>query len=276
MAFSTLLACLRIDKPNTELLAVVKDAAERHRAAVIGLVAKQAEAHAYPLGAGPLEPHGHDLHRFMERAAAAEQEFRQALSPLENLDWRAELTLGPAYEHVANEARGADLVVAPLDHNDDRFLYPSGQPEVGDLLMYLGRPLLAVPKGASGLKLNVSLVCWKELREARRAVADALPMLQASGRVDVVEIVEARAMEAARRRVADVVAWLARHGVEANGTTALAAGAEAGQLAAMAQDIGADLIVAGAFGHSRLRQWAFGGVTRDFLLLADRCVLASH
>ncbi len=275
MAFSTLLACLRVDKPNADLLAVVRETAERHRSAVIGLVAKQAEAHSYAGGAGPVEPPGHDLHRFMERAAAAEQEFREALSPIEPLDWRAELTLGPAYEHVANEARGADLVIAPLDQND-RHMFPSGQPEVGDLLMSLGRPLLAVPAGAGGLKLNASLVCWKESREARRAVADALPMLQASRRVDVVEIVPTKATEAARLRVADVVAWLARHDVEANGSTALAAGTEATQLAAIARDGGADLIVAGAFGHSRLRQWAFGGVTRDLLLVADRCVLASH
>ena len=202
MAFSTLLACLRVDKPNADLLAVVRETAERHRSAVIGLVAKQAEAHAYAGGAGPVEPPGHDLHRFMERAAAAEQEFREALSPIEPLDWRAELTLGPAYEHVANEARGADLVIAPLDQND-RHMFPSGQPEVGDLLMSLGRPLLAVPAGAGGLKLNASLVCWKESREARRAVADALPMLQASRRVDVVEIVPTKATGSratARRR----------------------------------------------------------------------------
>jgi nucleotide-binding universal stress UspA family protein len=98
-------------------------------------------------------------------------------------------------------------------------------------------------------------------------------MLPTSRRV---EIVEAKAVEGARRRLADVVAWLARHGVEANGSTALADGTEAKQLAAVAKDVGADLIVAGAFGHSRLPEWAFGGVTRDLLLFADRCVFASH
>jgi nucleotide-binding universal stress UspA family protein len=166
LVFSTLLACLRIGKPNTGLLAVVRD--------------------------------------------AAEQEFREALSPIENLEWRAQLTLGPADEKVANEARAADLVIAPLD-NHYRLLTPSGQAEVGAL-----------------------------------------------------------------RRLANVVAWLARHGVEAHGSTALAVGTKAQQLAAVAKDVGADLIVAGAFGHSRLREWAFGGVTRNLLLSADTCVLASH
>ena len=53
-------------------------------------------------------------------------------------------------------------------------------------------------------------------------------------------------------------------------------GGAAAQLGALARDLKADLIVAGAFGHSRLREWAFGGVTRDLLLRGERCVLSSH
>ena len=70
--------------------------------------------------------------------------------------------------------------------------------------------------------------------------------------------------------------WLARNGVESHCSSEVSTGAEARQLAAIARDLKADLIVAGAFGHSRLREWAFGGVTKDLLLHADRCVLASH
>jgi len=275
LAFSTLLACLRIDQPNTDLLRVVSAAAQRFGSSVIGLVAKQASAHLASRGAGPFEPHQHDLHIFRERAAAAETEFSAALSKVPNLDWRPSLTLGPASEHVANEARSADLVVLPAVRHD-RLHLPSGEADVGDLIMRLGRPALVVPPGATGLELNRVLVCWKDSRETRRAIADALPMLQASRRVDLVELVEAEGMDHSRRRLEEVVQWLARNGVESNSSSEVANGAEAPQLAAIAKDLRADLIVAGAFGHSRKREWAFGGVTRDLLLRADRCILASH
>jgi nucleotide-binding universal stress UspA family protein len=275
LAFSTLLACLRIDQPNTDLLRVVSAAAQRFGSSVIGLVAKQASARLASRGAGPFEPHHHDLRMFRERAAAAETEFRAALSKVPNLDWRPFLTLGPASEHVANEARSADLVVLPAVRREPLHL-PSGEADADDLIMRLGRPVLVVPPGATGLELNQVLVCWKDSRETRRAIADALPMLKASRRVDLVELVESEGVDHSRRRLEEVAQWLARNGVESNSASEVATGAEAPQLAAIAKDLRADLIVAGAFGHSRMREWAFGGVTRDLLLHADRCILASH
>ena len=94
--------------------------------------------------------------------------------------------------------------------------------------------------------------------------------------VDVVELVDEREIEAARSRLTDVGDWLARHGVETNCLASPLSGTEAGHLAAIAKDFDVDLIVAGAFGRSRLREWAFGGVTRDLLLKAERCTLVSH
>ncbi|MGH6797164.1 MAG: universal stress protein, partial [Roseiarcus sp.] len=136
--------------------------------------------------------------------------------------------------------------------------------------------ILISPPGATGLKLTRAIVCWKDSREARRAVADALPILKASKRVDVVELVNEHEIEAARGRLADVGDWLHRHGVEATCLATPARAAESAHLAAIARDLEADLIVAGAFGHSRLREWAFGGVTRDLLVNAERCTLVSH
>ena len=132
MAFSTLLACMRIDRPNADLLAVVSDTAELFGSSVIGLVAKQASAPLYARGVGPFEPPEHDLQAFMEHASAAEAEFRGALTKVRTLEWRPQLTIGPAYEQVANEARSADLVVAPIDDQDLSFL-ASGQTRLGDL-----------------------------------------------------------------------------------------------------------------------------------------------
>ena len=82
--------------------------------------------------------------------------------------------------------------------------------------MRSGRPLLLAPPGVTGLKLTRALVCWKESRESRRAVADALPILKASHAVDVVELIGEQEIETTRARLADVGDWLHRHGVEAN------------------------------------------------------------
>lgn len=275
MAFCTLLVCLRLDEPNADLLAVTRDVAAREGSAVIGVVARQAVSHPQAPGAGPREPFQHDVQRFKEQVSTVEQEFRDKLSEAPRLDWRPQLTFGPACEYVAKEAGVADLVIASLAPRD-RAIFPSGQAEVGDLLMRLGRPVLAVPSGAAGLALDMAMVCWIDTRETRRAVADSLPLLKASKRIALVEVAEKDVAESAGRRLEDVAAWLARHGVQATPRVEIADGADARQLAGIAKSIGADLVVAGAFGHSRLREWAFGGVTRDFLLVADRCVLASH
>lgn len=273
--FSNLMACMRMDRSNAGLLVVVADMAQRFSAAVVGVVARQASAHSSVMAIGPGEPPDRDLERFRERAAAAEAEFRSALSMVKDLQWRSEMTAGPPSQHVADQARGVDLIVVAAG-TGERIFPHSAEIDVSDLLMRAGRPVLITPDGAAGLKLTRALVCWKDSREARRAVADALPILKASKKVDVVELVSEGEVEAARSRLSEVGEWLARHGVETNCLASPQNGAEATQLAAIAGDLEADLIVAGAFGHSRLREWAFGGVTRDLLLQSERCALVSH
>jgi nucleotide-binding universal stress UspA family protein len=272
---SILMACMRTDRSNAELLAVVADVAQRFSAAVIGVAARQPSMRPAIMAIGPGEPPDRDLDNFRQRSAAVEAEFRSALSMVEDLQWRSEMTAGPPSHRVANEARAADLIVASLEPGE-RIFPPSPEIDVSDLLMRAGRPVLIAPSVAAGLKLTRALVCWKDSREARRAVVDALPILKMCKGVDVVELVNERETEAARRRLADVGDWFARHGVEANCLASPLNGAEAAHLAAMAKDLDVDLIVAGAFGRSRLREWAFGGVTRDFLLKATRCTLVSH
>jgi nucleotide-binding universal stress UspA family protein len=185
------------------------------------------------------------------------------------------MTAGPTSHYLANQARAADLLVAAGEF-DNHNVSASSEIEVSDLLMRSGRPVLLAPPGVTGFKLTRTLVCWKDSREARRAVADALPILKASHAVDVVELVSEREIEPAQSRLADVGDWLHRHGVEANCFATPLTGAESVHLAAIAQDLKADLVVAGAFGHSRLREWAFGGVTQDLLTRGERCALVSH
>ena len=266
---------MRTDRPNDGLLAVVNDLARRFSATVIGVATKQLSLHSSIMAVGPGEPRGREFDKFRECVARVEAEFRSTLSAVGNLQWRSQITAGPASQHVANEARAADLIVAAVEPGE-RVFSPSPEIEASDLIMRAGRPVLMAPPGATGLKLTRALVCWKDSREARRALADALPILKASKAVDVVELAHEHEIELARGRVADVGDWLHRQGVEATCVATPLNGTESDLLGAIAEDIKADLIVAGAFGHSRLREWAFGGVTRDFLVKAERCTLVSH
>lgn len=125
------------------------------------------------------------------------------------------------------------------------------------------------------------MLAWKETRETRRAALDALSLLQRAVHVTVVEISAEKDLSSARQRLADVSCWLSRHGIIAE-TLAVAAlhdnasqDDDGEQLESVARRSGANLIVAGAYGHSRLREWAFGSVTRA-LIHGDRCALLSH
>jgi nucleotide-binding universal stress UspA family protein len=272
--FATLMVCMRVGHSNAALLAVTRDVATRFGSTVVGMAAKQVSAPLTQIrGAGLCESQQHGPRKFAEKAAAAEQEFRSALAGVESLEWRTQMTVGPVHNHLANEARLADLVIAPIDQ--ERFFSSSGQAEIGDLLKSLGRPVLATPPAATGLGFDRALVLWKETRESRRAVADALPLLKEMRRVNVVEIVEAAEVELSRRRLADVGSWLARHGVEADCTSEISSGPPCARLAALAEYLQTDLVVAGAYSHSRLHEWAFGD-TRGLLSRVRRCVLASH
>jgi nucleotide-binding universal stress UspA family protein len=269
------MACMSADRSNAELLAVVADLARRFSATVIGVCAKQLSMHASVLATGPGEPRGHELDKFRERLAVVEAEFRSALSIVNNLQWRAQMTAGPTSHYLAAEARAADLLVVANEFDDGK-VSGSSEIDVSDLLMRGGRPLLLAPPGVTKLKLTRTLVCWNDSRESRRAIADALPILKASQAVDMVELAGEQEIEPAQARLADVGDWLHRHGVEANCFATPLTGVESAHLAAIAEDLGADLIVAGAFGHSRLREWAFGGVTQDLLVRSERCAFVSH
>lgn len=92
----------------------------------------------------------------------------------------------------------------------------------------------------------------------------------------VIEIVAADDVAAARGRLTDVVEWLGRHGVTSDCLPAVSNGDDAVQLQTIAEDKRAGVLVAGAYGHNRLREWVLGGVTRDILVRSRRCSLLSH
>ena len=83
-------------------------------------------------------------------------------------------------------------------------------------------------------------------------------------------------MDAARRHLDDVVAWLMQHDVAARAFPMASSGDDTADLRCVADRERCDVIVAGAYGHSRMREWILGGVTRDLLMSPGRCSLVSH
>jgi nucleotide-binding universal stress UspA family protein len=136
-------------------------------------------------------------------------------------------------------------------------------PAAGDLLMRLGRPLLMLPSSAASLSMRRVIVAWKDTPEARRAIADGLPFLK---QAEVVTLLHIREGEEEDVTVADAKAFLQGHDIEP-----VVEIADPGKVAApdylvdFAKRAQADLIVAGGYGHSRLREWIFGGVTRGLI-----------
>ena len=137
--------------------------------------------------------------------------------------------------------------------------------------------MIVVPPNVDTLEAARIIVGWKDTREARRALRDALQFLQRAEAVTIVEVGDEETEARARARAADVARYLGRHKVQVGPSIAARTkGGVADELIRLAKVEGADLIVAGAYGHSRLGEWAFGGVTRDLLASSPVCCLLSH
>jgi nucleotide-binding universal stress UspA family protein len=200
-------------------------------------------------------------HRFRSIGAKASRQ----------IEWRSALDLPT--EFVAREARAADLIIIGRDHLPGD-TYRSLDP--GALLLTVGRPVLMVPDGLDRLQVDRVAVAWKDMREARRALSDSLPFLHDAEKVFVVEVCEGHQDERAQRHVSDVVNYLTRHHITTSAGLVLRAENATDELLRIIRTEQIDVVVAGAYGHSRLGEWVFGGVTRDLLRKSPICCLFSH
>ncbi|HEV2365582.1 MAG TPA: universal stress protein [Caulobacteraceae bacterium] len=178
----------------------------------------------------------------------------------------------PAYE-MAAASRAADLIVAGgSERRFDRY----SSADAAELAMLSGRPVLVAPDKGAALTAKRVVVAWKDTREARRASADALPFLKEAEAVQVTGICAADEAESAGEGLEQVAEALRRHGVKASAKLVQQPHSDAAALRAAAASFGADLIVMGCYGHSRLGEWAFGGFTRNLLAHAEQHLLLSH
>ncbi len=273
MTYATLLVNLEAGRSNGHLLQAAAEVAERFGAGVIGVAACQPMQMVYGDGYAFADMLEEDRQEIAREIEATEAEFHAALqSRVRVLEWRSAMSVRSLSEHVAAEARRADLIltgaVSAKGFNATR------QTHTGDLVMQAGRPVLVVTPAP--LRLDRVLLAWKDTRETRRAAADALPLLQKASHVCVAEMADEADLGDARRRLADVAGWLGKHGVAAECLGTASTGDDPRRLQAIADEQEADLVVAGAYGHSRLREWALGGVTRTLLGEASRAAFVSH
>jgi nucleotide-binding universal stress UspA family protein len=140
-----------------------------------------------------------------------------------------------------------------------------------------GRPVIIVPYiQKAPLKLDRVMLCWDGSRAATRAIADAMPLLERAGRVEIVIVANERGK---RDEIegADMGAHLARHGLNVEvKRTVLGDIDVADVILSHAADAGSDFIVMGGYGHSRLREFVLGGVTRSIFRSMTAPVLMSH
>lgn len=247
MTYSTLMVHLDLGQSNEAVLSVAADLAERFRADVVGIAACQPMQIVYAEGYFYSDMIDQDRARIEEQASQAETSFRVAFQGrAANLHWRSTICLAPLADYVAENMRSADLLITASARGavSQEALH---RVDLGELVIRLGRPALIVPPGAQRLDLDSVIIGWKDTRETRRAVVDALPLLRHAGRVTVAEVASEEDLPAARAR-----------------------------LDGIALEHGAGLLVAGAYGHNRLREWALGGVTRSVLRRPGRCSLLSH
>ena len=276
MTYATVMVSLALGQPNDARLQVAGELAERFEAAIVGVAAARFAPPLYFTdGAAAQRLIDQEEASIKRRLADLEVQFRAATKARGGrVEWRSAMDFPARF--VSAQARCADIVVSGGQSPAFSDSFALASPK--DLVMQAGRPLLVVPDRIDWLDLRSVLVAWKDTPEARRAVADALPMLRKAKDITIVEISEAdedRAVVA--ERVSDVAAWLARHGVTATARV-VEAGNEAAavQLERIAGDVGAGLIVAGAYGHSRFSELILGGVTEYLVTQSARCALLSH
>jgi nucleotide-binding universal stress UspA family protein len=241
MSFKALITHVVSDRGCASRLAMTRSVARALGAEVIGVGAQA----PWPYGEVQ-DARGGEFKRLVAaargRIAQAETEFRGSMAGHGvGHSWRGEV--GHPDVVVTRHARAADLM-----------------------------PTTETPFAADSI-----LLAWKNTRETRRAVSLALPLLQSARRVVVAAVCRAGDLEAVEQELADLSDRLSRHGVKATSLAEVGAPDAAGRrLLRIADSSHSELIVAGAYGHSRLREWVLGGVTRDLIASGRRWVLLSH
>jgi len=276
MSYKVLMVHLDLDDEADGRMRLAAELASRFDAALIG-VSAWAPSPAFGDDVTVIEavPEAADLQLMEDLLKARGDKFRALAGTAgKPVEWRSALELPT--EFVVREVRSADLMIlGGTRHPVLRDPYRCVDP--GAVLLRAGRAILLVPPGVTSLAGKRVAVAWKDTREARRAIADALPFLRKAQAVAIVEFCEPGEEASAQHHLEDVKQFLLRHGIDnAYERVSPIDVTATGSLLRFVQDEAIDLIVAGGYGHTRLGEWIFGGLTRDLLTSSPVCCLLSH
>src|SRR6516162_10641937 len=235
LSFAALMVHVDVEHDSEQRVELAIGLADRFQAAVIG-VAGCALWPAFMAGDVELsKANQYDFQRMMVRFEQRGKKFRAQGHSLRQIEWRSALE-SPG-ELLLREARAADLLVIGRRRSGD-------EADPGVIVLRAGRPVLLMPDTVATLPLRRVVVAWKDTRECRRAVRDALPFLQQAKEVLLVGIGEGEAESNAKRTLSDAAGYLLRHRVAVHDVWRQARGPVAAELLRLVQDEGADLIVA--------------------------------
>jgi len=227
------------------------------------------------LGEERMERFSRARHEIAE-AIGAEFERRAASVGVTKLETR--IADMPSEDAVCLHGRYVDLIVLGQSDPDDDSL-PEGESFPELVVLRCGRPVLVVPYCGSfpNVGHNV-LLAWNASREATRAATDAVPLLQRAHKVSVYVAKSEETYDGhGEAPGADMALYLSRHGVKAEAVRSHPGDIDVGNwLLSRAADNDADLIVMGAYGHSRLRELVLGGVTRTLFKHMTVPLLMAH
>ena len=276
MTYASLLISVEEGLQSDARLELGCDLAVTFNALLIGLSASAPQPPLFdPMAGGAMTGGLLTLYRDMAETDVkkAEARFREVVAArgVES-EWRGQA--GYPSDLTTRMARVADLVI--VGSRSDRIPYHA--PDPADVLMGSGRPVLMVPPAPARAPVGwPAVIAWNDSREARRAVAAALPLLGKAERVLLLGLCTEEETEEAEGVADDVVRYLARHEIGAEACIMLKDSRSTGEvILEFARERKAGLIVAGGYGHARLRQWALGGVTRTLLAESDLCLLLAH
>lgn len=280
MTYKTILAILQSEADAGRVLDLALPLASRHDSHVIGLHAEALPmVIASPMG-GPVVDFSVDMQEETSRRHAVIRALFEERARIEGVanEWRGfDSVSGDSAVSGIESARSADLVVAQQTDPDAS----SGMiANIEALLFETGRPLLLVPyvrkeRAASFKKI---ILAWNGSKQAARAAFDALPFMKEAESVEIlcVDPQDTPRRDAAMAGTA-IAAALARHDVEITIKIDNSGGVAHGEVIDnRIADTGADLLVMGAFGRSRLKEFVFGGATRTLLQSMTIPTLLSH
>lgn len=275
MVFKDILVCVDASKTAASCLDVATKLADTHDAHVTALHVSPPPFVMGDFGpGGATEVMAWQEKQAREVAARAEREVAAAQRRSgREIEWRA--AAGDIPLTVQQHGHYADLIVVSQGRREDDAVVTDVLPQT--VIMGCGRPALVVPSYGEVARLGERvLVAWNRTREASRAVHDALPILTRAKSVQILEV-NPPASTPPHIAGADIAQHLARHGVNAEVQAATVSDIDTGAtILSRAADLGSDLLVMGAYGHSRLRELTLGGVTRHLLQHMTVPVLMSH